>query len=238
MSQTLQTTQLGRLADSRNVINQGLAVQTFLLTDIEGSTRLWEDHPEEMAVALARHDAILNDAIEEVGGQVVKSTGDGILARFAAATDALAAAIGAQHGLGRESWDAIGNLRVRMGIHTGDSEAREGDHFGPTMNRTARIMAAGHGGQVLLSAAAKAMVATHLPPGASCRDLGSHRLKDLTLPEHLFQLLHDGLATEFPPSPLSTPDSTICRYSPLLSLAGRQRSRLLDRCCARPTPGW
>jgi predicted ATPase/class 3 adenylate cyclase len=174
-------------------------MQTFLFTDIEGSTRLWEEHPDEMAAALARHDALLTKAITEAQGHVIKATGDGILARFDSASAAVAAAIDAQRSLAAEPWGTIGSLRARMGIHTGESEQRDGDYFGPTMNRTARIMAAGHGGQVLLSSTVSAQIGERLPPGAALRDLGLHRLKDLTLPEQLFQLVHDGLESEFPP---------------------------------------
>ncbi len=174
-------------------------MQTFLFTDIEGSTRLWEQYPEEMAAALSRHDAILTGAIAEARGQVVKTTGDGILARFESPQGTFAAAVQAQRNLRDEAWGVTGPLRVRMGVHTGESQERDGDYFGPTLNRTARIMAAGHGGQVLCSSAAVANVADRLPPGASLRDLGIHRLKDLTLPEHLYQLVHDDLDSEFPP---------------------------------------
>ena len=180
-------------------------MQTFLFTDIEGSTRLWEEHPEQMAPALARHDRILTSAIEKAAGQVIKATGDGMLARFDTAPDALSAAIDAQKGLGAEPWGTIGSLRVRMGIHTGESEQRDGDYFGPTMNRTARIMAAGHGGQVLFSGMAARLVDGRLPHGATLRDLGIHRLKDLTQPEHLYQLVHDELESQFPA--LTTLDS-------------------------------
>jgi predicted ATPase/class 3 adenylate cyclase len=172
-------------------------MQAFLFTDIEASTRLWEEHPDQMAAALARHDSILRDAVERSGGQVLKTTGDGMIAIFDSVIDSLDAAIQAQEHLGSEAWEATGPLRARMGVHAGDTDDRDGDHFGPVMNRTARIMAAGHGGQVLLSAAA-AELADVLPPDTQLRDLGAHRLKDLTLPEHIFQLVHDGLESEFP----------------------------------------
>jgi len=174
-------------------------MQTFLFTDIESSTRLWEEHPEAMAPALARHDQILTRAVEQAGGRVVKTTGDGLLAVFDSPTDTVVATIDAQRDLDAETWGKTGPLRVRMGIHAGDSENRDGDFFGPAMNRTARIMAAGHGGQVLLSAVAVELADGRLPAGAELRDLGIHRLKDLTLPEHLYQLVHDDLETEFPP---------------------------------------
>ncbi|MGH8873481.1 MAG: adenylate/guanylate cyclase domain-containing protein [Acidimicrobiia bacterium] len=173
-------------------------MQTFLFTDIEASTRLWEEHPGEMAAALAQHDAILNEAVEQARGRVVKTTGDGMVAVFDSVTDTVTATIDAQKALIAEPWGPTGPLRVRMGIHVGETENRDGDHFGPAMNRTARIMAAGHGGQVLLSALAAEMLDGRLPPGSQLRDLGTHRLKDLSLPEHLYQVVHEDLETEFP----------------------------------------
>ncbi|MGA7097066.1 MAG: adenylate/guanylate cyclase domain-containing protein, partial [Acidimicrobiia bacterium] len=171
---------------------------THLFSDIESSTRLWEEHPVEMAKALARHDAILAGAIEETGGRLIKTTGDGGLAVFDTPVDALVAALTTQTGLAAEPWGATGPIRVRIGIHSGDSESRDGDVFGAVVNRTARIMAAGHGGQVLVSGATAAQADGSLPQGASLRDLGVHRLKDLTLPEHLYQLVHPDLQAEFP----------------------------------------
>ncbi|MEE9177505.1 MAG: adenylate/guanylate cyclase domain-containing protein [Acidimicrobiia bacterium] len=173
-------------------------MQTFLFTDIEASTRLWEEHPVEMAPALARHDSILTDAIAQAGGTLLKTTGDGAIAVFVSVDEALTASLAAQRDLVAEQWEVTGPLRVRMGIHAGETESRDGDYFGPAMNRTARIMAAGHGGQVLLSSVAAGLTTGRLPEGAALRDLGSHRLKDLTLPEHLYQLVHDDIETEFP----------------------------------------
>lgn len=180
-------------------------MQTFLFSDIEASTRLWEEHPVEMAGALATHDSILERVIERSGGKVLKTTGDGVIAVFDDAPGAVDAALGAQVALAGEPWDATGPLRVRIGIHTGETELRDGDHFGPAMNRAARIMAAGHGGQVLVSEASSSASVGRLPEGATLRDLGHHRLKDLTLPEHLFQLCHDSIEPDFPA--LSTLDS-------------------------------
>ncbi|HEX6145326.1 MAG TPA: adenylate/guanylate cyclase domain-containing protein [Acidimicrobiia bacterium] len=173
-------------------------MQTFLFTDIEGSTRLWEEHPNDMATALARHDAILKDAVDRAGGKVVKTTGDGLLAVFDSVPDALTASLDAQRSLLTESWGPTGPLRVRMGVHPGEIESRDDDYFGPAMNRAARIMAAGHGGQVLVSAAAAGMAEGRLSDGAQLRDLGTHRLKDLTVPEHLYQLVHHDIESEFP----------------------------------------
>jgi predicted ATPase/class 3 adenylate cyclase len=172
---------------------------TLLFTDIEGSTRLWERFPEAMKGSLRRHDAILREAIESAGGAVVKTTGDGMMAVFERASDAAAAALETQRGLAAEAWVETGALLVRMGLHAGEAEVRGGDYFGPTVNRTARIMAAGHGGQVLLSASAAALVRDGLPDGADLLDLGEHRLKDLGRPEQVFQLTHPDLDSTFPP---------------------------------------
>ncbi|MET0830918.1 MAG: adenylate/guanylate cyclase domain-containing protein, partial [Acidimicrobiia bacterium] len=171
----------------------------FLFTDLEGSTRLWELHPTEMAAALARHDAVLVDAVTSNDGTVVKTTGDGMMAVFSAVADCVTACLTAQRRLAAETWATTAPLRVRMGVNAGDAEARDGDFHGTAVNRTARIMAVGHGGQVLLSWAAAAMVGESMPSGASLLDLGIHRLKDLTEPEHLFQLSHPDLAGTFPP---------------------------------------
>jgi predicted ATPase/class 3 adenylate cyclase len=172
---------------------------TFLFTDLEGSTQLWERFPEAMKCALARHDAILRKAVERFDGQVVKTTGDGLMAIFPSVAGALNSSVRAQLDLSFEPWDKTGPLRVRMGLHSGEAETRVGDYFGPTVNRAARIMAAGHGGQILLSAATAALVMDQLPEGATLRDLGEHRLKDLGRPEHIFQLVHRGLVADFPP---------------------------------------
>jgi len=172
---------------------------TFLFTDVEGSTRLWEQNPDQMRAALARHDAILRTAIAGSDGEVVKSTGDGLMAVFAAPATAVTAGIAAQRGLLNEPWPAMCAIRIRIGIHTGEAESRGGDFFGPAVNRAARIMAAGHGGQILLSGATAALLNGGLPPTATLRDLGEHRLKDLGRPEHLFQLADRDLPSEFPP---------------------------------------
>ncbi len=125
---------------------------TFLFTDLEGSTRLWEEYPDAMRDALARHDELLREAIEGHGGQVVKTTGDGFHAAFATARDALDAALAAQLALTAEPWASTGRLRARMGVHTGEAQRREGDYYGTALNRAARIMSAGHGDQIVLFA--------------------------------------------------------------------------------------
>src|ERR671925_894191 len=186
---------------------------TFLFTDLEGSTKLWERHRQSMKEALERHDTILKDAVEGAHGQVVKTTGDGLMAVFGSPVNGVKACLKAQHELTREAWGETGPLRVRMGLHAGEAATREGDYFGPTLNRTARIMSAGHGGQVLLSAAAAALVVDQLPEGAVLRDLGEHPLKGLGRAERVFQLAYPGLPESFPP--LVTP--------------ARRRSRLPDQ---------
>jgi predicted ATPase/class 3 adenylate cyclase len=172
---------------------------TFLFTDLEGSTHRWEQSPDAMRGALERHDAILRSAVTASGGRVVKSTGDGAMAVFSSAAAGLFAALTAQRALADEPWGEGGQLRVRMGLHTGEAQTRDEDYFGRTVNRTARIMAVGHGGQVLLSAATAELVADDLPDGVTLLDLGRHRLKDLERAEHLFQAVAPGLDSAFPP---------------------------------------
>ncbi len=171
---------------------------TFLFTDIEGSTKLWEQHPEAMQHALACHDAILRQAIEAHSGHIFKTIGDAFCAAFTEAPDALAAAIAAQRALHAESWTGTGPLRVRMVLHSGKAETRDNDYFGSTINRVARLLAAGHGGQVLLSLTAGQLVQGALPEGVSLSNLGSHRLKDLQWPEYVLQLRHPELPHDFP----------------------------------------
>ncbi len=172
---------------------------TFLFTDLEGSTRLWERHPEAMRPALECHDALLRAAVEEHRGLVVKTTGDGLHAVFVTTRDALAAALAAQRALATQDWGATGELRVRMGLHTGDAEARDGDYYGPATNRAARVMAAAHGGQVVVSHATEEIVRDSLPHEVGLTDLGEHRLPDLARPERVFQVVAPGLRRDFPP---------------------------------------
>jgi predicted ATPase/class 3 adenylate cyclase len=171
---------------------------TFLFTDLEGSTRLWQEYPEAMKSVLARHDDLLRAAVESCNGQVVKTTGDGFHAAFASTQDGLSACVQAQQDLLEGTWEATGLLKVRMGLHIGESQERGGDYYGTAVNRAARLMSAANGGQVLLSAAVADMVADNLPDGVSLRDLGEQRLKDLQHPEHIFQLVHPELPADFP----------------------------------------
>src|SRR2546426_4340450 len=172
---------------------------TFLFTDIEGSTRLWETQHEAMQTSLARHDALLRQCIEAHSGTVVKTLGDGIHAAFATATDAVQAALAAQLALHAEPWPEPARIRVRMAVHTGASELREGDYFGPALNRVARLVAIAHGGQTLLSATTYDLCCDQLPSEVSLKPLGEHNLKNLTRREVVFQLCHPGLPQGFPP---------------------------------------
>jgi predicted ATPase len=152
-----------------------------------------------MKVAVANHDAILRGVVEAHLGYVVKTTGDGLLAAFGTAHSALAAAVQAQRSLLAETWREIGSLRARMGLNTGRAEEREGDYFGLALNRAARLMAAGHGGQILLTEATYELVRDDVVPGIALHDLGEQRLKDLIRPEHVYQAVGSGLPADFPP---------------------------------------
>jgi predicted ATPase/class 3 adenylate cyclase len=175
---------------------------TFLLTDIEGSTRLWESEPEAMEVALQQHDRLLAEVIESHGGAVVTSRGEGdsFFAVFHSAVSAVEAAGMCQLRLKGEVWPAGSALRVRMGLHTGEVRVRGGDHLDYTpINRCARVRAAGHGGQVLLTKATSDLVAGGLGSGFGLKELGEFRLRDLAAPELIFQLTHAELPADFPP---------------------------------------
>lgn len=172
---------------------------TFLFTDIEGSTRLWEAQPDVMREALARHDALLREAIRAGGGHVFKTIGDAFCAAFATAGEGLAAAQAAQISLISEPWAKETPIRVRMALHTGAAESRDSDYFGPPLNRVARLLSAAHGGQSLLSQATYELVRDSISAPTGLKDLGSHQLKDLARPEQIYQLVHPALLAEFPP---------------------------------------
>ena len=194
----------------------------FLFTDIEGSSRLWEEHTAEMGVVIARHDALLQQEVTASGGRITKHTGDGITAVFQTAGEPLACALRTQRCFADEAWGAIGELRIRVGLHAGAAEwiagpipkgalppsvsvealgaARQqtGDYFGPPVNCAARIMAAAWGGQILLTP--EVSRASRLPAGASLKDLGLHLLKDVGNPQQIYQLVHPDLPRQaFPP---------------------------------------
>jgi predicted ATPase/class 3 adenylate cyclase len=172
---------------------------TFLFTDIEGSTRLWEHEPAAMGSALARHDALVREAIDRHEGHIFMTAGDAFCAAFKAPRSALAAASEAQVALTNEPWAGRVPIKVRMALHTGVAEVRDSGYFGPPLNRVARLLAAGHGGQILLSLATQDLVHDYLPAGASLRDMGERRLKDLVRPERVYELVVPGLPADFPP---------------------------------------
>jgi predicted ATPase/class 3 adenylate cyclase len=174
---------------------------TFLLTDVEGSTRLWEQHPAGMRLAAARHDALVEEIVGGHGGVVVRPRGEGDsrFAVFARATDAVTAAAVLQRSLTTERWPIAQPLRVRMALHTGEADLREGDYYGAAVNRCARLRAIAHGGQVLLSQTTHDLVRQALPAGVSLWDLGEHRLRDVLQPEQVYQLCHADLPRDFPP---------------------------------------
>ncbi len=171
---------------------------TFLFTDIEGSTMRWEHHPDAMRTALTHHDTLLRSVITAHGGYVFKMVGDAVYAAFAVAPDAVSAALAAQRAVSAEEWGEAGPLRVRMALHTGAAQSRDDDYFGPTLNRVARVLSTGYGGQVLLSVTTVELIRDALPAGASLKDLGEHALKDLLRPEHIFQLTILDLPADFP----------------------------------------
>jgi predicted ATPase/class 3 adenylate cyclase/DNA-binding CsgD family transcriptional regulator len=171
----------------------------FLFTDLEGSTRLLEAQPTAYRDAVRRHHALLRWAVEASGGVVFETVGDAVYAAFARPTDAVVAALRGQLALAREPWGAAGPLRARMGVHLGEVERQGSHYFGAPLYRCARLTAAAHGGQAVLSAAAAALVRDALPDGAGLRDLGEHRLKDLQRPERVFQLTSPELSGDFPP---------------------------------------
>ena len=173
---------------------------TFLFTDIEGSTKLAREHPETWEIARARHHAILRSAIQLHNGYIFQIIGDAFCAAFHIADAALRAAAKSQMGLHSENWGDT-PIKVRMGIHTGKAEIQsDGEYQGYlAMSRVQRLMASGHGGQVLISAATQELLLEDLPEAVSSRDLGEHRLKDLIRPEHIYQLVVPGLPVEFPP---------------------------------------
>ena len=173
---------------------------TFLFTDLEGSTRLWEAHPREMRGALARHNTIVRGAVESHGGVVFSNTGDGMAAVFASARDAVRAVLAAQAELTAEDWSKVtGPLAARMGLLTDEGVLGGEPYLNQPLNRCARLMAAGHGGQALLSGTTELLVRDDLPEGCGLVDLGEHRLRDLTRPVRIFQLTAPGLRREFPP---------------------------------------
>ena len=179
--------------------NRPTGTVTFLFTDVEASTRRWEEYPDAMRVSMARHDAIVREAIETHAGSVFTTAGDEFCAAFSSPQGGVEAAIAAQLNLAAEDWGVLSPFRVRMALHTGNADEREGDYFGPPLNRCARLLSTGHGGQVIVSSVTAQLIRDHPPLGVELKDLGAHELKDLDRPEHVYQLVHAGLPQDFPP---------------------------------------
>lgn len=193
---------------------------TFLFTDIQDSTRLWEQYPAEMKAALANHDSMMKGVIAANHGRIIKTTGDGVFAVFTTAMDGINAASAIQRGLLQAS-DVL-QLRVRMGLHTAEAELRDGDYFGGSINRAARIMSIGHGGQVLLSETTSLVVREHLPADCDLLELGEHYLKGLARPEKIAQLVLPDMPKDFPPlTSLSTATNNL--PTQLTSFIGREK---------------
>src|SRR6516225_6312077 len=171
------------------------------MSDVEGSTRLWEAHAEAMEAALARHDAIVLAAVRDHDGALLKHRGEGdsAFAVFARASNAVAAALAVQRALAGEDWREHTSLRVRIAVHTGEAELRDGDYYGPAVNRTARLRGIAHGGQTVISQATADLIRDRVPTGARLVDLGVHRLPDLGGAEVVFGLAHADIMSQFPP---------------------------------------
>ncbi|MGH6611053.1 MAG: tetratricopeptide repeat protein [Burkholderiaceae bacterium] len=194
---------------------------TFLFTDIEGSTRLWEQEHERMPAVMARHDAISREVIERHQGTIVKMRGDGVHAAFVNSLEAVLATIEIQQILQSTQISGV-TLNLRCGLHAGTDERRDGDFYGRAVNRAARIACAAHGGQVLASKVVADQVRKLLPHGVALEDLGAVRLRDLASAEHVYQLQHPQLRSEFPPlrSLDSTPNNLVEQLNPFI---GRER---------------
>jgi predicted ATPase/class 3 adenylate cyclase len=172
---------------------------TFLFTDIERSSELWETHPQAMGRALAQHDTLLRGVFEQHSGHIFKTVGDAFCVAFPGTHNAVKAAIATQRALAATAWEETGPLRVRMAVHDGEAEQRDNDYFGPTLNRVARVLSVGHGGQTLLTHVAADRVRGSLPSEVTLRDLGERRLRDLRQPERIFQIVVHDLPDNFPP---------------------------------------
>ena len=202
---------------------------TLLFSDIEGSTRLLRRTGPAYPELLERHRTLLRGAFERHGGRVLGAEGDGFFVAFETAGDAAAAAADGQRALGGHDWPDGNEVRVRMGLHTGEPRPTDDGYVGLDVHHAARVMAAGHGGQVLVSEATRAL----LGKGVELRDLGEHQLKDLAGPEQLYQLEIDGLPAEFPP--LNTLDSRFTNLPTVPNaFVGRERELDRGRCAARP----
>jgi class 3 adenylate cyclase len=178
---------------------------TFLFTDIEGSTRLLHRLGEDYGRLVSQHRRVMRETATEAGGSEIDVQGDAFFFGFTRARDAAAGAIATQRRLAAEEWPDGAEVKVRMGVHTGEPTLGEEGYLGLDVVRGARIAAAAHGGQILLSETTRALLPTQLPDGAAIVDLGEHSLKDLERPEHLYQLVAPGLGSEFPALRIAEP---------------------------------
>lgn len=199
-------------------------IKTFMLTDLESSTWLWEAYPEEMGAALGRHDELIETAVNKNAGMVIKprGEGDGRFIVFDRATDALLAADDIQRAMAREKWRIPETIKVRIAIHTGEAGLRDGDYYGPTINRCARLRSISHGGQTLLTQVTYDLARNSIPQEISFLDLGQHKLKDIRQAERIYQLNSPGLPDTFPS--LRTPNQLLQNLPvTLTSFIGRNR---------------
>ena len=187
-----------RASDRGKAVAPPTGTVSFLFTDIEGSTQRWEANRDAMTLAVRRHDTIGRSSIEARGGYVFKTLGDAFCATFSRPEDAVTAAVELQRALAAEDFSTVGDLRVRAAIHTGASDERDGDYFGPTLNRTARLLATAHGGQIVVSGVTQDLALGAVSAQIAFKDLGTHRLKDLLRAEQVYQVVASGIETAFP----------------------------------------
>lgn len=225
-----------RKAAGRAKVRAPSGTVTFLFSDIEGSTQRWDRDRAAMQEALRLHDRLVHESLAANGGYVFKTVGDAFCAAFATPESATAAAFAAQRALGAADFSAVDGLRVRMAINTGTADERGGDYFGPTLNRVARLLSLGHGGQVLLSGIAADLVRENPPAESTLADLGAHVLRDLERPEQVYQLVAPGLQRDFPKlraavdRPWLLPDAMRTHYfTGREYLLARLREQLVER---------
>ena len=217
---------------------------TFMFTDIEGSTKLVEELGSDYGAVLARHYELIREACDG-GGAEVGTEGDSFFAVFGTAGDAVEAAVRVQRAIAAEPWPNGADVKVRIGVHTGEAELAGNVYVGMDVHRAARIMSAGHGGQILLSEATRSLISHALPGDATLKDLGEHRLKDLPAPERIYQVMASGLATDFPapksldaiPNNLPVAASALVGRTAELEQLGRILEGETVRLCTLTGPG-
>ena len=203
---------------------------TFLFTDIEGSTRLWNQHPERMDSVIANHDRELREIVEAHSGVVFKTVGDALYTVFRQTLSAISASIALQLFMQEKEWDIAEKLKIRIGIVTGEAHLRGEDYVGLAVNRCRRLCDAGHGGQILIDQATASIAADHLPANSAMRDLGAHTLKDLQIAQ-IYQVLHTDLLPNFPPLRSNSSAGTFPTRSPASS--GAPKKWKSSKSCSR-----